>query len=69
VKLLTSKLVGQILGFHARTVAQMGRRGELPGAVFIGRHVKFHETSIREFIERGGHIPRKDDPTSAGSGE
>ena len=55
-KLMTSKQVAEITGFHARTVSEMGRRGEIPGAVLIGKHVRFNARSVHDFLGRGGDL-------------
>ena len=55
-KLMTPQAIAEITGFHARTVSEMGKRGEIPGAVLIGKHVRFNPRSVREFLERGGDL-------------
>jgi excisionase family DNA binding protein len=55
-KLMTPRAIAEITGFHARTISEMGKRGEIPGAVLIGRHVRFNTRSVHEFLERGGAL-------------
>jgi excisionase family DNA binding protein len=55
-KLLTPQAIAEITGFHARTVSEMGKRGEIPGAVLIGRHVRFNPRSVHDFLESGGDL-------------
>ncbi len=55
MNLLTLSQVAQRLGVSERTV--QGFKSELPGAVLIGKRVKYTEDSISEFIERGGCRP------------
>lgn len=55
-KMMTPQAIAEITGFHARTVSEMGKRGEIPGAVRIGRHLRFNARSVREFLERGGDL-------------
>ena len=53
-KLLPPAEVAQILGFAIRTINRMARRGEIPGAVFIGSHVRFKPDAIAAFVDGGG---------------
>jgi predicted DNA-binding transcriptional regulator AlpA len=50
-KLITPKALAQITGFHPRTISEMGKRGDIPGAVLIGNHVRFHAQSVYEFLD------------------
>ena len=52
-KLMTPKAIAAITGFHARTVSKMGRRGDIPGALFFGRHVRFRPQSVHDFLQDG----------------
>ena len=64
-KLMTAAAVSEITGFHPRTVAAMGKRGEIPCAVVIGKHVRFKARSVREFFERGGLLRGAENPETA----
>jgi excisionase family DNA binding protein len=57
-KLMQPKELAAITGFHPRTISDMGKRGEIPGAVLIGKHVRFDAKSVRDFLTRGGHLNR-----------
>lgn len=59
-KLMTPQAIAEITGFHARTVSEMGKRGEIPGAVLIGKHVRFKTRSVHDFLERGGNLRASD---------
>jgi predicted DNA-binding transcriptional regulator AlpA len=50
-KLITPKALAQITGFHPRTISEMGKRGDIPGAVLIGNHVRFRAQSVYEFLD------------------
>ena len=52
--LISPEEVAKLLNFSRRTIIRMAQRGELPGAVFIGSHVRFKPQEIARFIERGG---------------
>ena len=58
-KLITPRAVADITGFHPRTIAEMGKRGDIPGAVIIGRHVRFDAQSVNDFLGRRGHLPNE----------
>jgi predicted DNA-binding transcriptional regulator AlpA len=64
MNLLTLSEVGRRLGVSERTVRQF--KSELPGAVRIGRRVKYTEEAITEFVRRGGCRPVES--PSVGSG-
>ena len=53
--LLTLQEVAHRLGVSDKTARQF--KDELPGAVRVGRRVKFREDAIVEFIQRGGCRP------------
>jgi excisionase family DNA binding protein len=42
------------LGYSTDTIKSWARQGKLPGAVFIGRHIRFDPQVIADFIARGG---------------
>jgi excisionase family DNA binding protein len=60
-KLMTPQAIAEITGFHARTVSEMGKRGEIPGAVLIGKHIRFKARSVHDFLERGGDLQNRFD--------
>lgn len=62
-KLMTAKAISEITGFHARTVSKMGRSGEIPGAVLIGKHVRFDARRVNDFFEHGGCLEHKSTST------
>jgi predicted DNA-binding transcriptional regulator AlpA len=64
-KLIKPKAVADLTGFHPRTVSDMGKRGDIPGAVLIGRHVRFDANSVLDFIGRGGLLKKAAEPKSA----
>ena len=49
--------VAERLGYSLATVKVMARRGELPGAVRIGRRVRFDMDEVERFIKGGGSAP------------
>jgi hypothetical protein len=58
--LLSTSDVALVLGFRERTIRKMAFRGDIPGAVFVGIHVKFRPEVIAEFVagaasEKGSH--------------
>jgi excisionase family DNA binding protein len=55
-KLLSPSELARVLGFSNRTINRMARRGEIPGTVFIGAHVRFKPEAVADFIERGGAV-------------
>jgi excisionase family DNA binding protein len=61
-KLMTPQAIAEITGFHARTVSEMGKRGEIPGAVLIGRHVRFDARQVRDFLDHGGDLRNEMEP-------
>lgn len=67
-KLMTPKAVAEITGFHTRTVSEMGKRGEIPGAVLIGKHVRFNARSVHDFLERGGDLRHRTEQAEGGAG-
>ncbi len=52
MRLLTLSEVAQRFGLSAKTIRQF--KNELPGAVRVGRRVKYSEDGVAEFIRRGG---------------
>ncbi len=56
--LLKAREVAKVTGFTKSTTRQMGLRGEIPGAVVIGRHVLFDPDRFLEFLARGSREPR-----------
>lgn len=65
-KLMTPQAIAEITGFHARTVSEMGKRGEIPGAVLIGRHVRFNARCVHDFLERGGDLRHRMETANLG---
>ena len=59
-KLMKPKAVADLTGFHPRTISEMGKRGDIPGAVLIGKHVRFHAQSVHAFLEQGGQLGERD---------
>jgi predicted DNA-binding transcriptional regulator AlpA len=49
--------VGLLLGYSTWTIKNWARNGRLPGAVFIGRHIRFDPAVIEQFIASGGQRP------------
>lgn len=52
--LLRVEAVAKLLDVAPRTVYIRAQRGEIPGAVRIGRALRFNPRAIRLFVERGG---------------
>jgi predicted DNA-binding transcriptional regulator AlpA len=55
VSLLNLNQVAQRLGISEKTLRNF--KGELPGAVRVGRRIKYQESDITDFIRRGGCRP------------
>ena len=57
-KLIRAYDVGQRLGYTTATIKHWAKLGRLPGAVFIGRHVRFDPEQVEAFIRAGGQRPQ-----------
>lgn len=57
-RLLSAPEVARITNLGTDTVRAMAKRGELPGAIFIGHHLRFDPDKLKEFFESGGSKQR-----------
>jgi excisionase family DNA binding protein len=53
-KLLTLSEVSDTLRVTYWRVAELARKGAIPGVVRIGRHVRVRQDALAEFIQNGG---------------
>jgi excisionase family DNA binding protein len=58
-KLLKAPEVAEITGLSPQLVRTMVKRGELPGAIYIGHHLRFDPEKLKAFFEAGGSRPRQ----------
>jgi excisionase family DNA binding protein len=54
IRLLSPPDLARTLGFSVRTINRMARKGQIPGAVFIGPHVRFRPDLVAAFLANGG---------------
>jgi len=54
-KLVRAYDVGVLLGYRVSTIKRWAKAGQIPGAVYINRHVRFDMGQIEAFIAAGGH--------------
>jgi excisionase family DNA binding protein len=54
-KLLTLAEVSDTLRVTYWRVAELARKGAIPGVVRIGRHVRVRQDALAEFIRSGGY--------------
>jgi excisionase family DNA binding protein len=59
VLLLTAEEVASLLRLNERTVRNMANRGELPGAVRLGREWRFKKADMEQLV--GQQLPKVDD--------
>ncbi len=53
VQLLTIEQVAELTQVSARTLRRLHERGKVPPAVRVGRALRWRESDIRKWIERG----------------
>jgi excisionase family DNA binding protein len=58
-KLVRAYDVGRLLGYSTATIKRWAREGKLPGAVFIGRHIRFDPNVVEAFVRAGGKRPEQ----------
>lgn len=51
VPMLTPPEAAQLLGVDVSTVRRLARKKQLPGAVYIGRQLRFRVTEFKAFVE------------------
>lgn len=64
MRLLTAKQVAEILQVALPRVYELVRMGNLP-CVRMGRQIRFHESKLMEWIEKGGSIVQKNEARDA----
>jgi len=62
--LLTAKETAEILRVTLPRVYELAREGLIP-SVRMGRQIRFHESKIVEWIERGGSALQKEEALDA----
>ena len=51
--------LAELLGLSPNVVKTLAKRGELPGAVLVGRHLRFDSAKMFTFLDNGGAIAQK----------
>lgn len=64
MRLLTAKETAEFLKVTLPRVYELARTGLIP-SVRMGRQVRFHETKLMEWIERGGSSLQKEEGRNA----
>jgi excisionase family DNA binding protein len=65
-KLVRAFDVARVFGYSTSTIKKWAKDGKLPGAVFIGKHIRFDPEQVEEFIRSGG---KRDQKLKGASGE
>jgi hypothetical protein len=55
--LIRAYVVGKRLGYSVETIRKWALRRLIPGAVFVGRHIRFDSNVVETFIRAGGTHP------------